>query len=154
MSRPRLPARLPAPSERLCDEELADLIQAIGPESWKVGLNGSVVADDSRHGRVRAPDSSREYYGGWLVCETVTGKTAKLIAAAPDLAREVQELRRGTNTPIRRFQSVALRVAFAVAIFLGVFIVTVAFFTHRSGWHAIIAGICFGTAIAIAKGMS
>lgn len=82
--------RLPVPlhPERLCDEELAELILAIGPTQWKVGLSGSVVRD-----RLADDVEEQAYYGGPVVCETVSGKTAKLIAATPDLALEVYEAR-------------------------------------------------------------
>lgn len=54
------------------------------PGPWRLGKNGGVVADVPIIG---GPDGSDDvaYYGGHLICESVTESNARLIAAAPDL---------------------------------------------------------------------
>ena len=64
-------------------------------EKWSVGKHSSTVISDTKQkntnfpcppNKVESDDSDIEYYGGYLVCESVANKTnAKLIAAAPEL---------------------------------------------------------------------
>lgn len=50
---------------------------------WRVGSHGSVVANSPIPG-VNGSDAV-DYYGGHLVCESVTPSNAKLIALAPEM---------------------------------------------------------------------
>ena len=59
-------------------------IQKVTPGPWRVGNSGGVVSDLPIDGGVPGT-ADVEYYGGHLICETVTSANAKLIAAAPDL---------------------------------------------------------------------
>lgn len=55
-------------------------------EKWRIGTNNSVVVSNVKS---RADDSGHnetDYYGGFLVCESVATKEyADLIASAPDM---------------------------------------------------------------------
>lgn len=53
------------------------------PGPWRVGLSGSVVCDDESLGPHDA--EALKFYGGRVVCETVTPANALLIASAPEL---------------------------------------------------------------------
>lgn len=58
--------------------------------NWKVGTNFSNIVTDEKTERPSYSkenyESEMEYYGGYLICESVSKKAdAKLIAAAPEL---------------------------------------------------------------------
>jgi len=62
------------------------------PGPWKVGRVGAVVSEVPENSTTERPSAltpddpyGLEYYGGYLICESVTAPNAKLIAAAPDL---------------------------------------------------------------------
>lgn len=54
------------------------------PGPWRVGKCGAVVCDGPIE---KAPGGADhiEYYGGWLVCESITPSNARLVAAAPEM---------------------------------------------------------------------
>lgn len=60
------------------------------PGPWRVGKTGCVVAD------VPVPEMGGsddvDYYGGHLICESVTPANAKLISAAPDLLKAAKAI--------------------------------------------------------------
>lgn len=58
------------------------------PGPWKIGNYGSVVTNTpDRQVEIVGPHSEDtiNWYGGHVICETVTNGNAALIAAAPDL---------------------------------------------------------------------
>lgn len=58
------------------------------PGPWRVGKRGAVVTavvTDQQVYATPAPPSVRTYYGGEVICETVTGGNAALIRCAPDM---------------------------------------------------------------------
>lgn len=67
-------------------------------ETWKKGKQSSVVVSDIKIQNTNFPsppnaresdDSDIEYYGGYLVCESIgNNQHVKLIASAPDLLAE------------------------------------------------------------------
>jgi hypothetical protein len=71
-------------------------------ENWKVGKHKWCVVSDVKQKNTNFPtppnkeesnDSDIEYYGGYLVCESVgNDKAGKLIAAAPDLLEALKKL--------------------------------------------------------------
>lgn len=63
------------------------------PGPWRVGRDGSVVADTPVGIRAAGGAEDVEYYGGYLVCETVSPSNARLIAQAPLLFELLQDLR-------------------------------------------------------------
>lgn len=68
-----------APSSRQC--------YTAGP--WRVGRRGSCVVADQPTPEIAGSDDV-EYYGGHLICESVSQANAKLIAVAPEM-RELLE---------------------------------------------------------------
>lgn len=64
-------------------------------ENWKVGKHKSCVVSDVKQkntnfpippNKVESEDSEIEFYGGYLVCESIgNGESAKLIALAPEM---------------------------------------------------------------------
>ena len=70
-------------------------------QHWKVGKMTSTVVSDTRQVNKNFPvppntkksrNKEIEYYGGFLVCESIANhKTAKLIAAAPQLLKCLKE---------------------------------------------------------------
>ncbi len=63
---------------------------------WRLGSKGSVVADTPPENYLPGSDAV-EYYGGYLICESVTEANAKLIAAAPDLLEIAKEIQFESN---------------------------------------------------------
>ncbi len=64
------------------------------PESWKVGRHGTVVSSHPTTDRKDSGHGDVEYYGGYLVAESIANPAhATLIAAAPDTAKERDKLR-------------------------------------------------------------
>jgi len=62
---------------------------------WTVGKShGCVVSDDSTGGLVRGAtgEDAIKYYGGNLICESVSNENAQLIAAAPELLEALQSM--------------------------------------------------------------
>lgn len=58
------------------------------PGPWKIGKNGSVVTDTpDRQVEITGLNAQDtiNWYGGHVICETVTNANAVLIAAAPEL---------------------------------------------------------------------
>jgi hypothetical protein len=74
-------------------------------ENWKVGNYKSTVVSDTKQINTNFPsplnpkesqDSDIEYYGGYLVCESVANeKAANIIAAAPKLLNALQSIATG-----------------------------------------------------------
>lgn len=74
----------------------------IASQNWKIGNHSSTVVSDGKiqntnfpvpPNRTESDDSDVEYYGGFLICESVGNKeTAKLIAASPKLYRSLRTL--------------------------------------------------------------
>lgn len=65
------------------------------PGPWKVGKLDSVVVSDSDKNLTINGATGKEntdYYGGNLICESVSSCNAKLIAAAPELLEVLQGL--------------------------------------------------------------
>lgn len=64
--------------------------------NWKIGENGwCVVSDDIKsadYDKRDTPDSVK-YYGGILIAESTKMEDAKLIAAAPEILKALQELK-------------------------------------------------------------
>ena len=58
---------------------------------WRVGKNGEVVTD-SVVGLGPCDAETLEYYGGNVICETVTPSNAALIAVAPEILEILQSL--------------------------------------------------------------
>lgn len=54
------------------------------PAPWKIGIPGTVISDSSE-GITIGGAINKKYYGGNLICESVSYNNAKLIAAAPEL---------------------------------------------------------------------
>lgn len=56
------------------------------PGPWRVSeeVGGAVVSEKPVEGMLQGGDDT-DYYGGYLICESVTRANARLIAAAPDL---------------------------------------------------------------------
>lgn len=55
---------------------------------WKQGKYGNSVVSDSAHSitiRGAIGNDAREYYGGNLICESVSGNNIPLIAIAPEM---------------------------------------------------------------------
>lgn len=71
-------------------------------QNWKIGSYPSTVVSDTKITNTNFPvplnpkesrDEEMDYYGGYLVCESVGNiETAKLIAAAPELLEALIEL--------------------------------------------------------------
>ena len=62
------------------------------PGPWRVSEQGYVVTDNP----VGPLDtSSLLYYGGHVVCETITPSNARLVAAAPDMYDLLLDLKHG-----------------------------------------------------------
>ena len=71
-------------------------------EKWSVGKHKSVVVSDTKQQNTNFPsppnptessDEDLEYYGGYLVCESIgNDKNAKLISVAPELLEVLQGL--------------------------------------------------------------
>ena len=59
------------------------------PGPWKLGSRGAVVADIPTSNQLAGSDDV-DYYGGYLICESVTEANARLIAAAPELLEALQ----------------------------------------------------------------
>ncbi len=62
------------------------------PGPWKIGNNGSVVCNNPDK-QVEMPDQDGvRFYGGHVICETVTAANARLITASPDLLEVLKYL--------------------------------------------------------------
>ncbi len=71
-------------------------------EKWKIGKQQSVVVSDTKVKNTNFPippnpeeskDEDLEYYGGYLICESIgNDQHAKKIAAVPELINAVQSL--------------------------------------------------------------
>jgi hypothetical protein len=59
------------------------------PGPWRIGNHFSVVCDTTA-GRAR-DERAREFYGGELICESVTEPNARLIAKAPELCQVLKQ---------------------------------------------------------------
>lgn len=67
------------------------------PGPWKVGkITGCVVADSNEALTIRGSyeNESKDYYGGFLIGESISNANAQLIAAAPELLESLNELLR------------------------------------------------------------
>lgn len=62
---------------------------------WRLGKTGGCVVsdnDESLHISGAFGEEAKEYYGGNLICESVSNANAKLIAAAPELLEALNEM--------------------------------------------------------------
>lgn len=76
---------------------------------WKVGIYNSVVVSDTKVQNTNFPsppnptesrDEDKDYYGGYLVCESVGSlEMAKLIAAAPEMLDALRSIVNYWNSP-------------------------------------------------------
>jgi len=76
-------------------------------ENWKIGNYPSVVVSDTKQKNtnfssppnpVESEDTEIEYYGGYLVCESIGNENnAKLIAAAPEMYEIIKSLENDDN---------------------------------------------------------
>ena len=55
------------------------------PGPWKIGEGSYIITDNPTPNIVGTIEGSLEYYGGYIICESVALANTKLIAAAPDL---------------------------------------------------------------------
>lgn len=69
------------------------------PGPWRLGTNGVVVSDSSEGITITGATGKEntDYYGGNLICESVSLGNAKLIASAPELLEVVTELHKLLN---------------------------------------------------------
>lgn len=58
------------------------------PGPWRVGKDGGSIVADSPVGGHEQDEQTTEYYGGQVICETVSDCNKPLIAAAPKLLEE------------------------------------------------------------------
>lgn len=87
-------------------------------QKWKVGTHPSTVVSDtiientnfpSPPNRHHSEEEEIEYYGGYLVCESVGNiSLSKLIAAAPELLQALSEAREMLITKGMKEDSVGL----------------------------------------------
>lgn len=61
------------------------------PGPWAVGLKGGVVADTPTNNHILGSDDV-EYYGGYLICESVTLANARLIVKVPELLEAAKKV--------------------------------------------------------------
>lgn len=69
------------------------------PGPWRVGKHGSVVSD-APVPEVHGSDAI-EYYGGHVICETITPSNARLVAASPELLEALSGLLKLAEQRIR-----------------------------------------------------
>lgn len=56
--------------------------------NWSIGIPGTVVSDNGDNTPENTGHDDTEYYGGYLVCESIASKAdAQLISASPELLR-------------------------------------------------------------------
>jgi len=60
------------------------------PGPWRKGHGSFIVSDNPAPGCQGSDDT--EYYGGHLICESVSSANARLIAAAPELLAACRSL--------------------------------------------------------------
>ena len=63
------------------------------PGPWRLGIEGTVVSDSDENITASGGigKESTDYYGGNLICETVSKGNAKLIASAPELLEALKK---------------------------------------------------------------
>jgi hypothetical protein len=90
------------------------------PGPWIQGKDHQSII--SRHPEAgELTESERTYYGGKVICETVSGANATLIKAAPELLEACEsmlesfELLMGPESPFPQFAKGAIRGAFVTA---------------------------------------
>ena len=60
---------------------------------WKIGRQGTVVSDTIPENHSNSGHTDVEYYGGYLIAESIVNKAdAKLIAAAPDMYNALEHI--------------------------------------------------------------
>lgn len=60
------------------------------PGPWRIGNGSFIISDHPAPGITGSDDV--QYYGGHLICESVSQANARLIAAAPDLLEALKVL--------------------------------------------------------------
>ena len=99
-------------------------------QKWKIGKFKSVVVSDTKIKNTNFPsppnpdyseDNELEYYGGYLICESVANdKIAQLISAAPDMLEALQNLENDNNViPEHAWKLIKDAIAKAVGNFKG-----------------------------------
>lgn len=64
------------------------------PGPWRTGRGGTVVVDAQHDGNHRQDKADLEYYGGFLLAESIAREAdARLMAAAPDMAEALLMVR-------------------------------------------------------------
>lgn len=89
------------------------------PGPWKVGkITSCVVADSNEALATRGAyeNESKNYYGGFLIGESIGDANAKLIAAAPELLEALQIYLNAGHKEARREASVIAKAAIAKAL--------------------------------------
>lgn len=74
---------------------------------WRIGQNRSSVVSDNPSPGVNGSDDV-EYYGGHLICESVSKPNAKLIAAAPDFLKALQDIAKHQSQAMKSLPNMAM----------------------------------------------
>jgi hypothetical protein len=83
------------------------------PGPWRIGKMGSVVTDTPPNAEYAASKDAKdimEWYGGYVVAESIGYQDQSLIAAAPDLLTVCESLL-NEGAEMASYQKIALRAA-------------------------------------------
>jgi hypothetical protein len=78
-------------------KELLRWIEAATPGPWRVGKNHSVVCDkhDTRLLCCQTPENGSSdvgYYGGHIICESISKANAEAVARVPTIGKHLRDL--------------------------------------------------------------